>query len=254
MRKFALIVAVLAFSSVAFASPIYSTCTAGSPCVFDMSGRMTATANTITFESIALAPNQFALTPDAVNPGVFAAIPAGTLESIQNLNQATEPVGTPFGPFAFMAFPNPAGNGLVPLEINFIFPGIFTATGGPPTGCNIPPAPAVGQSCTPNGSPFSFTNVPNAIPGLGPASVASLVVSGVSADGTALWTTDFSISFALSYQRILAKAFGPGGTGFVSEPYSATTTVVGIIPEPGSAFLTITGVFLTLAAALRRRK
>jgi hypothetical protein len=253
MRKFALIFGVLAFSSVTFASSIYDTCTPGAPCVFDMSGRMTVTANTITFESNALAPNLFALTPDAVNPGVFAGIPAGTLEPIQNLNDATEPVGIPFGPFAFMG-PFPQAPGFPGLEINFIFPGIFTATGGPPTGCNIPPAPAVGQTCTPNGSPFSFTNVPNAIPGLGPASVASFVVSGVSADGAAVWTTDFSVSFALPYQRILARAFGPGGTGFVSENYAATTTVIGTIPEPGSAFLTITGVFLTLAAALRRRK
>jgi hypothetical protein len=252
MRKFALIVAVLAFfSSVTFASSIYSTCTPLSPCTFDMSGHVVVTATTIDFASLTLVPNLY-IQSDGPTPGVFSAIPPGSLESIQNLNSATEPVNTPFGPFAFIAFPTAPF--LPALDINFIFPGLYTPTGGPPTGCNVPPAPAVGQQCTPPGSAFSFVNNPSAIPGRPPQASATFVVGGVSADGAAQWDTIFSANFNIPYQQVLA-AFGPGGSGRVETSYTAVTTVISnAIPEPGSVFLTITGVFLSLAAALRRRK
>jgi hypothetical protein len=225
-----------------FATSIYSTCTLGSPCTFDMSGRGTVTATTITWNSDAVgnAPDFFTLT---AGTGVFSTIPAGSQESIQNLNLATEPVGTMFAPMAFISFPTAPT--LPALLINFIFAGIYSSAtcGG---------TPAVGQQCTPPGSPFNFVNNPGGPTGV--EATATFVFKGVSADGAAAnWSANFTSQFNVPFQTILA-AFAPGGSGSQSNSYSATTTVtIAAIPEPQTTALVLGGLLVLLGRFGMRR-
>ncbi len=246
LRKFLpAIILVAVLCATASAASIYDPC-ASTTCSFNMSGIITVTANTITWKTDAPgnAPNLFTLT--APN-GVFTVIPSGSQEGIANLANPPDVVGSNFGPFPFITFPV---GGLPGLEINFIFPGIYT-----PAGCGG--APAVGQQCTLSGSPFSFVNVPG-----GPTGVqaqAGFVFSGVSADATPAspvkWTANFTSQFSVPLQTVLA-AFGTGGSGSVTNSYSATTTVTvtfSQVPEPGTTALFMGGGLIGVSMLLRRR-
>lgn len=231
------------FSATVSAASIYSTCLSVT-CSFNMNGNTTVTTGTIDwFDVSGLIANLFSFSGGT---GVFAAIPANSQESIQNLTLATEPVDTLFGPDAFIAFPtNPSFPG---LEINFIAPGVFsTATCGG--------APANGQTCTPAlpiagnpPGPFSFINTVNPATGAIQSS-ATFVFSGVTADGAARWNGIYSAQFLVPFQTVLGDL---ATTGHVSAAYSAVDVVIGI-PEPGTMAMFIGGGLISISLLLRRR-
>lgn len=204
---------------------------------FDMSGIVTVTSTSMTWQTDAPgnAPNFFTLTNGA---GSFTL--ADGQNGIANLNIAAEPVGSTFPPIQFITFD--VGPALPALDINFIWPGF-----GGTAACSAPPA--VGQTCTPpnpGGSPFTFTNNP---PPATPQSSAQWDFSGITSDGLSSWNAIFTAQFNKPFQTVLA-AFGPGGSGSVTNTYSATVTV-SLIPEPGTIALFAGGLALV---AIGRRK
>ncbi len=217
---------------------------------FNIAGTITLTQNTITWTSNVspFPPDQATIGPGAT--GVYNAL-GGTTVAIIDLNHATEPVGSLFAAQPFISFN--ANPGLSPLLINFIFAGIYS-----PAGCAA--APAVGQTCTPSAaSPFSFLNTPP--PGAIGSSVTA-VFEGVSADGLDTWDGIFTSQFSVPFQTILA-AFAPGGSGSITNTYSATITVSApsssgpsssgpSLPEPGT--LSLLSLGFAGIAFLRRRK
>lgn len=211
---------------------------------FNIAGTITVTANTITWQlnDPPFPANQARVGPGAT--GSFAGLD-GSIVGIAPLNNATEPVGSTFPEQPFITFPSAPALGV--LDINFIFAGIYSSAQ-----CGA--APAVNQTCTisPN-SPFSFVNNPPAAP-VGPQASATFVFSGVSADHQSSWTGIFTSQFFVPFQTVLA-AFAPGGSGSVTNTFSATITATPtVVPEPGPMMLTGFGIGLVVfSAALRRR-
>ncbi|MCU1238200.1 MAG: hypothetical protein JWP63_6167 [Candidatus Solibacter sp.] len=220
------------------ASPIFGT--------FNIAGTITVTASTITWR---LNDSPFPPDKSRIGPGSTGSFVGldGTVISINDLNSVPEPVGVSFPAQPFIAFDtNPA---LPTLNINFIFKGIY-----PNTDCAT--APAVGQTCTPNppNSPFNFVNNPPPAPD-GPQATATFVFTGATSDGLSHWTGNFTSQFFVPYQTVLA-AFGPGGSGTVTNTFSATFFVIPNpeVPEPGAGILAACGLGLVLfSAGLRRR-
>jgi len=220
------------------AAPIFGT--------FNIAGTITVTQNLITWTS-----NDAPFPADIarVGPGATGSFTGldGANVTIANLDRATEPVGAPFTDTQFITFPTmPA---LPALDINFIFQGIYSNAL-----CATLPA-TVGQTCTPGppSSPFNFVNNPPPAPA-GPQATATFVFSGETPDKQSTWTGNFTSQFNVPYQTVLA-AFAPGGSGQVTNTYSATITVVPtVVPEPGPMVLTACGLGLVLfSIALRRR-
>ncbi|HJT86431.1 MAG TPA: PEP-CTERM sorting domain-containing protein [Bryobacteraceae bacterium] len=228
----------LAFACHLSASPISGT--------FDIVGNVTATANSISWTGPnAPFPPETAVVSSA--NGSFAAA-AGTDVTIKDLNNTQEPVGS-FSPQPFITF---SVAGLPSLLINTVYPGLYSSAG-----CFATP-PAVGQTCTPGppittASPFSFQNTQPPPPD-GPQSTASWVFSGVTADNSATWRGVFTSQFPVPFQSVLA-AFGPGGSGSVTNSYSATFTVSGTstVPEPESLFLMLGGLVLVSGSYLKKK-
>jgi hypothetical protein len=166
---------------------------------------------------------------------------------VDDLNIASEPVGMAFADTPFISFD--VIPGLPTLDVNFIYAGVATAAD-----CFDPPTtPAPGQTCTPpnpGGSPFTFTNdpPPDAI-----QSTAQWVFTGVTSDGLSTWKGVFNAPFNTPFQTVL-EAFAPGGSGTVSNSYSATITVTAI-PEPNSlSMIALGGGLLLLSLALKGRR
>jgi hypothetical protein len=238
-----LFVALLAVTCCATlsASPIFGT--------FNFGGSLTATATTITWSSDT--------TPSAANVAVVGGTPtgsfaghlvSGTQIGIQNLNSATEPANsTTFAPpLPFISFA--ASTGLPALMINRVFHGINGSAG-----CTASPA-AVGQMCTvagPPSSPFNFVNNNGGLNG-GPAATATFAMSGVSADGSSVWSANFTAQFNVSFQAVFANL---ASAHSVSNTFSATLIAAPAgVPEPGSMVLMGFGLGLVvLSAGLRRR-
>jgi hypothetical protein len=197
---------------------------------FNMSGIVTVTANTITWQSdlIPNAADMFTLTAGA---GSFAT--ENGQNTVDNLNTPPDVVDTTgFPPTPFISFN--VTPGLPVLDINFIFLGI-----GGAAGCSQ--APAVPQTCTPpnpGGSPFTFTNEP------ANQSTAQFVFSGVTSDGLSNWRGVFTAGFNQPFQNVLA-AFAAGGSGVVSNTFAGTVTVTSI-PEPAPGFMLASGLILVL--------
>lgn len=216
---------------------------------FNISGTVTYTQNLISWTS-----NQPPFSPDkaTVGPGgsgIYSAL-GGTTVTIDDLTRATGPVGVTFAAQPFLSFDaNPA---LSPLLINFISTGIFA-----PAGCAASP-PAVGQTCTPSQpglpSPFNFVNNPPPPP-LGPQATATFSFSGISANGLETWSGIFTSQFTVPFQTVLA-ALAPGGSGSVTNLYSATITVSEApsqVPEPSTVSLVGLALTAMMSVFLRRR-
>ena len=112
-------------------------------------------------------------------------------------------------------------------------------------------APAAGQTCTPPGSPFNFSNL------TGTSSSLSFDVIGTMGDGlggTSSFTGTFlSPFYEANYQSTL-QAFGYGA--IVTTPFVATFVVKGTpttVPEPSTVVL-VGGALALLFAASRRRR
>jgi hypothetical protein len=207
---------------------------------FSMSGTVTVTDTTISWNSDlgpSFAPEMFTLTAGA---GIYAG--EDGQNSVANLDETVEPVGPIFGPVPFITFN--VASGVPGLELNHIFPGIDGTAGC----ADSPPAP--GQLCTPSvpgfTSPFNFQNTSNG------GSSASWVFSGVTTDGLA-WSGQFTSQFTVPFQTVLA-AFAPGGSGSVTNSYSAAEiTVSGAVPEPSSvSMLGIGAGLLLLSISLKK--
>lgn len=218
-------------------------CTNLSADSFNIAGTVTVTENTMTWTSNV---SPFTADQATIGPGptgIYSAL-GGTTATIDDLSVATEPVGTAFVPTLFLSFDaNPT---LSPLDINFISAGIDGSAG-----CAAS-TPAAGQLCTPSlpgfPSAFNFSNDPLS------QSTATWDVSGVSADGLESWSGMFTSQFTVPFQTVLG-AFAPGGSGSVTNSYSATINVseVSAVPEPSTICLLMTLV-LGLAWLARKRR
>jgi len=214
-----------AFAGSASASTISGT--------FDLNGSFTATSNTITWTSNSAVADQATIGNNV--SGSFVSL-GNTQAGIENLNFSTEPVGTSFAAQDFINFLSaptfPA------LDITFIAPGF-----GGSAGCTAAPA-AVGQVCTPAGSPFTFTNAP------GGDSSVTFDFSGVTSDGKSSWNAIFTSQFNESYQAVLA---GLGSTGSFTGDYSDSNLVITTtpVPVPGAGWLAFTGLLLLAAVGVR---
>jgi hypothetical protein len=205
---------------------------AGAPIsgTFDMSGLITFTPTTTSWNSN-VSPNAANFFTLSGGTGSFATANGQT--AINSLNISIEPIGTTFTAQPFITFTQDPS--LPGLDITFIYAG----TGGS-AGCTA--APAAGETCTltpPGGSPYTFTDDP------GNSSTATFTYSGVTSDGLSQWTATLTSQFNQPYQTVIA-AFGPGGSGSVSNSYSGPATVSVIItsvaPEPSALILAGAGL------------
>lgn len=212
---------------------------------FDMSGIVTATTTTNTWQSDVF-PNTADMFTLSAGSGSFVG--ENGQNTIDNMNSGSEPVGVAFAPQPFIVFD--VVTGLPALDINFIAAGI-----GGSAGCGATPAVTTPpQTCTPVipgvVSPFTFSNNP---PPSAIQSSVQFIVTGVTSDGLSTWDGIFTSQFPVPYQTVLA-AFAPGGSGSVTNSYSATITVTPIptVPEPMS--LSLIGIGLVGLGVLRRRQ
>src|SRR5947209_7460888 len=196
--------AFLLLAGAAYAAPIAGT--------FNIAGTITVSPTAIswTLDSAPFTPNKATIAGGAT--GNLTSV-QGTLASISNLDLSTEPVGSLFPPQQFIRFD--AAPAFPTLDVNFIFPGLFT-----PAQCTTLP-PAVGQTCTPAGSLFSLTNIPPGPP-VGPQSTASFVFTGVTSDGLSNWQANFTSSFPVPYQTVLAAL---AANGSVSQTFAGTFVI-----------------------------
>jgi hypothetical protein len=142
----------------------------------------------------------------------------------------------------FMTFNN--GGVTTVLTLTEIFPGSFSAT-------QCAAAPAVGQTCTFDGLPFSFVNNP---PAPGQASMSWAMQGTTDAPGVT-WFGDFTSQFNTPYQTVLGTLLSGG---YEDATFSATIDISGgsgngsaPTPEPGTIALLALGVGSLLV--LRRR-
>jgi hypothetical protein len=239
---------VVLIPAASFATPV-----SGS---FDIGGSSaTVSALTLLFGCNPAIPN--APCPAPANYGNFAVTSAtgadftpyfGQGGYIHNLDQASQPLNTPFSLPDFIVFSGTAGNPVLPpdiaLDLHFIFLGI-----DPQAQCALPPAP--GQNCTPivpalvspsNPLGLSAFNLQNTQTG----STASFSVAGsarrISTGELSNFTGLFTAQFNVPFQDVLAT-FGTSGT--VTNSYSSTFAVT-IVPEPETAGLVLGGLLIVL--------
>jgi hypothetical protein len=201
---------------------------------FNISGTVIITSSTIDWQSnnAPFTALQATIGPGAT--GSFAGLD-GTTVTIEDLNSATEPTGSLFGPDLFISFN--ADPALAPLDINMIFGGIYTTA-------ECTEAPAVGQQCTPNNlspsgtSPFNFVNNPPA-PG---QATDTWAFAGI--EGTSNWTGNFTSQFTVPHQTVLAAL---ATSGSVSNTFSANFSVTAaptLTPETSSVSMVVLGLAL----------
>lgn len=216
--------------------------------VFSIDGNITVTDDMISWANTnaPFTPNQANIGENAT--GSFAGLD-GTVVTIQDLMDSTEPVDQTFGPDEFISFD--AAPSMPTLLIDYIYGGVFTNT-------DCSDTPAVGQTCTPAGpnggpSPFSFTNVEGNQGNPPIESDATFTFGGVTSDG-GVWEGQFSADFDVPYQTVLLNL---ASSGSVSDTYASELTVeVGsATPEPGPGVMLASGLgLILLSVASRRRK
>jgi hypothetical protein len=215
--------------------------------LFSIDGNITVTQDMISWANTnsPFTPNQANIGDDGTDS--FASLD-GTTVTIQDLTSSTEPVGSDFGPDLFISFD--AAPTMPTLDINFVYPGVFTGT-------DCAATPAVGQTCTPAGptpgepSPFSFTNVEGNQGNPPIESDATFTFGGVTSDG-GIWEGQFSADFDTPYQQVLTEL---AANGSVTDTYASelTVTVQAGTPEPGSGYLFASGFALVLLSLGSRR-
>ncbi|MCU1232844.1 MAG: hypothetical protein JWP63_811 [Candidatus Solibacter sp.] len=217
---------------------------------FNIAGTITVTTNTITWvlNDPPFPPDKATIGPGTTGSFSLPGI-AGSTVTIRDLNRTTAPVGSTFGPLPFISFDSPAAiaAGFPALNINFIFNGIFSNAA-----CATLP-PAVGQSCTPSApgapSPFNFVNNPPGPPD-GPQATGTFVFQGVTSDGLENWRGNFTSSFNVPFQTVLAAL---AANGSVTQTFAATFTLSpAIVPEPIT--LSLVGIALSGLSLIGRRK
>lgn len=183
--------------------------------------------------------------------GTFASLaPGGENVMIDDLTNPPEVVNSMFSPTPFLAFTTmPAW---ATLLADFIPQApVIDPSNNCPSG-----TPAVGQTCTLSGSPFTLTNISGTISHPVGTQVG-FVFDGVTSDGKSVWTANYTAQFNVPYQTLLAELFpktGPPGT--VTNTFSATFTVVAAptVPEGSTAgYMTIGSVVLLLGVYFRKR-
>jgi len=137
---------------------------------------------------------------------------------VKDLSSASNPVNMAFTLADFLTF---AAAPNLHFTLTFIDPGVFTSA-------NCGAAPAAGQTCTPVGSAYNFTNTTST------SSVLSFTVRGTVPNIITGETSDFvgtfTMSFLANYQTILAT-LNAGGT--VTSSYTANFDVTGgVTPTP----------------------
>ena len=232
--KLSLLLASLLCAGIAIAAPITGT--------FQMNGVVTATATTITWDGVnGTTPDVFTL---SLGTGSFAS-EDGT-NTINNLNDTSQPVGSMFTPYNFIDLT--VVPGLPAMDLNYIPMG-----NGGSADCTVPAnGTAPPQTCTVAGSPFTLQN--NNVGGAVTGSSATWTLSGVTSDGLSTWTGVFTSQFVgESYQQVLAAL---SASGSVTDSYSANVTVTPIAttPEPGTVFLGGMGVLFTILMRRRRSR
>ncbi len=219
---------------------------------FSMAGDVTVSNTQMIWDNGSSVPNEFVT---SLGGGIYSTENGNN--GITTLNIGSEPVGSTFGPNPFITFlvsPNS------PLNINFIYPGLYTSTL-----CFTDPSTAqVGQTCTPNAGnpptspgPFSFVNNQ---PASAIQSQAQWTFTGVVPGMTNVaWEADFTSQFGNSFQQIL-QALNPASsnfTGSIENSYSATVNVY-TTPEPGPLVMIGVGLCLLVVwkagAAARKRQ
>jgi hypothetical protein len=194
-----LVVLLLAGMGLVRATPIAGVATT--------TGSMTLSALLIDFLPAGAGNGTF--TVSAGGTGSFAAL-GGTAGVIKDLSSASVPVGTPISLADFMTF---AGNTNLHITLTMLNPGIFTSTACTATA-------AIGQTCTPAGSPFNFTNT------TANSSTISFSVQGLAVNSATAETSSFagtvSGSFPANYQALLGVL---GGGGSLSYSYSMSIAV-----------------------------
>jgi PEP-CTERM motif-containing protein len=179
---------------------------------------------------------------DPSSTGFWASL-AVTTATLQPLSAAIEPPGVPVNIpnwITFSAAPTVSGT------LNLVLSGIYSAAA-----CGA--APAAGQSCTPPGTPFNFTNL-TATSSIGSFGLQGTIVDTASPGQTSGFSAGFTFQYPKSYQNVLAIA---GGGGSLPTTYSASFTTTpndpaAPVPEPATLLLLGSG-FAALAAWRRRR-
>ena len=157
--------------------------------------------------------------------GTFAAL-AGTGGTIRDLGPSTAPAGVPVllpGFVTLAAAPD------IRFDLTMLLLGPYAAAA-----CELPPA--AGQTCTPAGSPFAFTNHPG-------GSTLRFDVRGMAVNtATGLsspFTGIFRAEFPLTPYQPLVRTLAAGGA--LTTGYSALFTVTAV-PEPATLGLLATGL------------